>query len=77
MTGVQTCALPISISLKKGIEKAVAAVTESLLADANRSILVAGLEPQKFTRLPGRDGIIYVAEMSSDGSRFKRMFIET
>lgn len=52
-------------------------LSQSLLADANRSILVAGLEPQKFTRLPGRDGIIYVAEMSDDGSHFKRMFIET
>lgn len=49
----------------------------SMLADANRSILVAGLEPGRFVRLPGRDGIIYVGEMSDDGSQFKRMFIET
>lgn len=49
----------------------------SMMADANRSILVAGLEPGRFVRLPGRDGIVYVGEMSEDGSRFKRMFIET
>ncbi len=52
-------------------------LAQSLLADANRSILVAGLEPGRFVRLPGRDGIIYVGEMSADGSHFNRMFIET
>ncbi|MEO7916348.1 MAG: LPS export ABC transporter permease LptF [Dokdonella sp.] len=52
-------------------------LAQSMLADANRSILVAGLEPGRFVRLPGRDGIIYVGEMSDDGSQFKRMFIET
>lgn len=51
--------------------------SQTLLADANRSILVAGLEAQRFTRIPGRDGIIYVGEMSADGTRFQRMFIET
>ncbi|MFZ2235532.1 MAG: LPS export ABC transporter permease LptF [Dokdonella sp.] len=52
-------------------------LSQSMMADANRSILVAGLEPGRFVRLPGRDGIIYVGEMSDDGSHFKRMFIES
>jgi lipopolysaccharide export system permease protein len=48
-----------------------------LLTEANRSLIVAGLEPGRFVELPGRDGVIYVGEMSTDGSRFKRMFIES
>lgn len=48
-----------------------------LLVEANRSLIVAGLEPGRFVELPGRDGVIYVGEMSADGSRFKRMFIES
>jgi len=48
-----------------------------LLVEANRSLIVAGLEPGRFVELPGRDGVIYVGEMSDDGTRFKRMFIET
>ena len=48
-----------------------------LLTEANRSLIVAGLEPGRFVELPGRDGVIYVGEMSADGSQFKRMFIES
>lgn len=48
-----------------------------LLVEANRSLIVAGLEPGRFVELPGRDGVIYVGEMSADGSQFKRMFIES
>ena len=48
-----------------------------LLVEANRSLIVVGLEPGRFVELPGRDGVIYVGEMSADGSHFKRMFIES
>ncbi len=44
---------------------------------ANRSLLVAGLEPGRFARIPGRDSVLYVGEMSGDGSRFGRLFIQT
>src|SRR5690606_33457171 len=50
---------------------------QRLLTEANRSLIVAGLEPGRFVELPGRDGVIYVGEMSGDGTRFKRMFIES
>jgi lipopolysaccharide export system permease protein len=52
-------------------------LSQQLLQEANRSLIVAGLEPGKFVELPGRDGVIYVGEMSADGTRFKRMFIES
>ena len=52
-------------------------LARQLLTEANRSLLVAGLEPGRFVDLPGKDGVIYVGEMSGDGTRFKRMFIES
>jgi len=51
-------------------------LSQQLMQEASRSLIVAGLEPGKFVDLPGRDGQIYVGEMSADGTQFKRMFIE-
>ncbi len=50
---------------------------QDLVTRASRSLIVAGLEPGRFVELPGRDGVIYVGEMSGDGTTFKRMFIES
>jgi lipopolysaccharide export system permease protein len=52
-------------------------LSQTLLEEANRSLIIAGLEPGRFIELPGKDGEIYVGEMSSDGTTFKRMFVET
>lgn len=52
-------------------------LAQQLMQEASRSLIVAGLEPGRFVDLPGRDGVIYVGEMSADGSRFRRMFIES
>lgn len=52
-------------------------LAQDLLQEASRSLVVAGLEPGRFVDLPGRNGVIYVDEMSSDGTQFKRMFIES
>jgi lipopolysaccharide export system permease protein len=52
-------------------------LSQQRLQEANRSLIVAGLEPGRFVDLPGRDGVIYVGEMSADGTQFKRMFIES
>lgn len=43
---------------------------------ANRSLLVAGLEAGRFVELPGHTGILYVGELSPDGTRFHQMFSE-
>ena len=50
---------------------------QDLLTQASRSLLVAGLEAGRFVELPGREGTIYVGEMSADGAQFKRLFIES
>ncbi len=52
-------------------------LSQHLVAEANRSLLIAGLEPGRFVALPGQEGIIYVGEMSADGSQFRRMFVES
>jgi lipopolysaccharide export system permease protein len=51
-------------------------LSQTLLEEANRSLIIAGLEPGRFIPLPGKDGEMYVGEMSSDGTTFKRMFVE-
>jgi lipopolysaccharide export system permease protein len=51
--------------------------SQHLVDEANRSLLIAGLEPGRFVPLPGREGIIYVGDMSPEGSRFTRMFVES
>lgn len=51
--------------------------SQHLVDEANRSLLIAGLEPGRFVSLPGREGIIYVGDMSPEGSKFTRMFVES
>src|SRR5690606_8164418 len=46
-----------------------------LIAETNRSLLVAGLEPGRFIELPGGGGVVYVGSMSNDGSRLGQIFV--
>lgn len=41
---------------------------------ASRNLLVAGLEPGRFTQI-ANGGVVFVGRISSDGSRFERIFI--
>lgn len=59
------------------IAPAAVRLSQNLVDEANRSLLIAGLEPGRFVALPGREGIIYVGDMSADGSKFTRMFVES
>jgi lipopolysaccharide export system permease protein len=43
---------------------------------ANRSFLIAGLEPGRFVELPGKAGVLYVTELSTDGTRFRELFVQ-
>jgi lipopolysaccharide export system permease protein len=47
-----------------------------MIETANRSFLVAGLEPGRFVELPGRAGVLYVSELTPDGTRFKQLFVQ-
>ncbi len=50
---------------------------QSLQEEASRSLIIAGLEPGRFVELPNNDGIMYVEWMSADGTRFRKMFVES
>ena len=53
------------------------ALADKLVQDANRSLLVAGLEAGRFVDLPGRMGVIYIGSMTPDGRRFTRLFVQS
>lgn len=54
-----------------------ARIARQMVEDAKRSFLVAGLEAGRFIELPGRAGVLYVGELSTDGTRFKQMFVQS
>ncbi|MBT2116207.1 LPS export ABC transporter permease LptF [Dyella sp. LX-66] len=45
-----------------------ARTSDALVANANRSVIAAGLDAGRFTQLPGKGGIIFVDSLSRDGS---------
>ena len=49
--------------------------SQSLLQEASKSLIIAGLEPGRFVELPNHDGVMYVDSMNSDGTSFKKMFV--
>jgi lipopolysaccharide export system permease protein len=50
-------------------------LSQSLVREANRSLIIAGLEPGRFVELPNNDGVMYVEAMNEDGTKFKKMFV--
>ena len=46
-----------------------------MIWDANRNLVLTGLEPGRFVALPNNGGVIYVGGMSQDGRTFSRMFV--
>lgn len=49
-------------------------VSARMIEEASRNLLVAGMEPGRFTELPG-GGVIYVGGMSADNSEMQRVFV--
>ncbi|MBD8525057.1 LPS export ABC transporter permease LptF [Pseudomarimonas arenosa] len=52
-------------------------LSKQMIDAANKSLLVAGLEPGRFVELPGRHAVVYLGEMSDDGSTFGRLFVHS
>jgi lipopolysaccharide export system permease protein len=50
---------------------------DALVAEANRSVIAAGLDAGRFTELPGKGGIIFVDALSRDGSVLGKTFVAT
>ncbi|HBK45354.1 MAG TPA: LPS export ABC transporter permease LptF [Xanthomonadaceae bacterium] len=51
------------------------ATAEKMLEDANRSVVVAGLEAGRFTPLSG-GGIVYLSTVSADGTQLGKVFMQ-
>lgn len=49
-------------------------VARGMVSEANRNLLVAGLEPGRFTPL-ANGGVAYAGSMSSDGKQLSRVFV--
>ena len=49
-------------------------ISRQMIQEANRNLVVSGLEPGSFTELSA-GGVVYVGAMSADGSEFRRVFI--
>lgn len=49
----------------------------AMIADADRSLLIAGLEAGRFRELPSGNGVLYVTDLSPDGSRMRNVFIQS
>ena len=48
---------------------------DAMVEAASRSVVVAGLEPGRFTQLSG-GGIVYLSSLSEDGARMGKVFIQ-
>ncbi|MFZ5636567.1 MAG: LPS export ABC transporter permease LptF [Pseudomonadota bacterium] len=46
-----------------------------MIEEAGRNLLIAGMEPGRFTELPGGGGVIYVGAMSDDSRQMERVFV--
>lgn len=47
---------------------------QNMVAEANKNLLVAGLEPGRFTMM-ANGGVAYTGNMSSDGTKLSRVFV--
>ncbi|HEY0503659.1 MAG TPA: LPS export ABC transporter permease LptF [Lysobacter sp.] len=50
-------------------------VSRQMINDANRNLVMAGLEPGSFTGIPGAHSVIYVSNMSKDGRGLEKVFV--
>ena len=49
--------------------------SKDMITAANHNLLITGLEPGRFTELPGGGGVVYIGSMSNDGTRLSRIFV--
>ncbi len=49
--------------------------SQRMIDDASRNMLITGMEPGRFTELPGGGGVIYVGALSSDSRQMERVFV--
>ena len=72
-------ALPLMVvvgMLSFWLEPVSERLSNDLTTEANRSLIIPGLDPGRFVALPGakNDGVMYVEGMNEDGTHVKKMF---
>ena len=67
------CALLALLSFWLG--PAAVRQSDRMIDAANRSLLVVGMEAGRFIELRGRNGVVFVGSMSTDGTRFGNLFV--
>lgn len=75
---VALIALPLALGLgliSFWLGPAALRESDRMIDAANRSLLVVGMEAGRFVELRGRNAVVYVGEMSIDGTSFKRLFV--
>lgn len=50
-------------------------ISKQMINEANRNLVMAGLEPGSFTGIPGANTVIYVSNMSKDGRGLEKVFV--
>lgn len=73
MIGVPLAIVLATLSL--WVAPAAVRLGDRLIDEANRSLILAGLDAGRFVELPGRHSVIYVAELDPEGQRFQRLFV--
>lgn len=71
-------AVPVAIGVgltSLWLSPAALRTSQAMIEAANKSLLVAGLEPGRFVEIPGRNGVVYISQMGDDGRRFQRLFV--
>lgn len=71
-------AVPVAIGVgltSLWLSPAALRTSQAMIEAANKSLLVAGLEPGRFVEIPGRNGVVYITQMDDDGRRFQRLFV--
>lgn len=73
LLGVPVALLLAALSL--WVAPASVRLGDRLIDEANRSLILAGLDAGRFVELPGRHSVVYVAELDPEGRRFRRLFV--
>lgn len=71
-------AVPVAIGVgltSLWLSPAALRTSQAMIEAANKSLLVAGLEPGRFVEIPGRNGVVYISQMDDDGRNFQRLFV--
>lgn len=71
-------ALPVALAVgatSLWLSPAALRTSQAMIEAANKSLLVAGLEPGRFVEIPGRNGVVYISQMDDEGRHFRRLFV--